>query len=77
MANECISVLPTLNHYQLSLLYLKQLDKIREKKQFNKFQKLITNLYECFQNVVNTKSDQRENLQETKEKIENLFLGFS
>jgi hypothetical protein len=81
MANECILTIPNLNNYQLSLLYLKQLDKIRENNQmtlrFMKFQNLLTNLYECFQNVVNTKSVKRENLRVTKEKIENLFLGFS
>jgi len=79
--NECIMAIPYLNNYQLSLLYLKQLDKIRVNMQINirfiKFQKLITNLYECFQNVLNTKSIQRENLNLTKEKVENLFLGFS
>ena len=81
MANECILTIPNLNNYQLSLLYLKQLDKIMENKQisvqFIKFQKLINNLYVCFQNIMNTKSDKIENLRDTKEKIENLFLGFS
>ena len=77
MANECILSIPNLNHYQLCLLYLKQLNKIRENRQFNKFQKLMNHLYECFQKVIHAKSNQRENLRETKEKIENLFLGFS
>ena len=68
MRNECIQ---NLNNYQLSLLYLKQLDKIME--QSNQYS-LIEKVRECFQKVVFSKHDKRENLRETKEKIEHLFL---
>ena len=65
MRNEGIQ---NLNNYQLSLLYLKQLDKIS-----NQYS-LIEKVRECFQKVVFSEPRKRENLRETKEKIENLFL---
>jgi len=72
---EIMRIIPTLNNYQLSLLYLKQLDKIMEETNHYQYQyPLIEKVRECFQNVVFAEPRKREKLQETKEKIENLFL---
>jgi hypothetical protein len=72
---EIMTIIPTLNNYQLSLLYLKQLDKIMEETNHNQYQyPFIEKVRECFQNVVFAEPRKREKLQETKEKIENLFL---
>ena len=68
MRNEGIQ---NLNNYQLSLLYLNQLDKIMEKSNEYSF---IEKVRECFQKVVFSENDKRENLRETKKKIEHLFL---
>jgi predicted ATP-dependent protease len=75
MRNECIMIMPNINNYQLSLLYLKQIDKIMEETNHYQYQyPLIEKVRECFQNVVFADHKKREKLQETKEKIENLFL---
>ena len=75
MINECIMIMPNINNYQLSLLYLKQIDKIMEETNHYQYQyALIEKVRECFQNVVFADHKKREKLQETKEKIENLFL---
>lgn len=72
---EYITIIPTLNNYQLSLLYLKQLDKIMEKLlNHPDSYPFIEKVRECFQNVVSSDDKKREKLQETREKIENLFL---
>lgn len=70
---EIMTIIPTLNNYQLSLLYLKQLDKIMEETNHYQYP-LIEKVQECFQNVVFAEPKKREKLQETREKIENLFL---
>jgi len=68
---EIMTIISNISNYQLSLLYLKQLDKIMEK--FNQYP-FIEKVQECFRNVVFSEPRKRENLRETKKKIENLFL---
>jgi hypothetical protein len=66
----------TLSNYQLSRLYLKEIDKISY-KQNKKSIKLIERVKEFFQNVLNSPTSTRETLEQTRDKIMDLFLGLS
>ena len=80
IAKDCLeNTLQNINNYQLCLLYLKQLDKIIGKP----FLKDEMNIYKypfikkveaIFKEVICSTNQKREKIQDTKEKIEGLFL---
>lgn len=80
IAKDCLeNTLQNINNYQLCLLYLKQLDKIIGKP----FLKDEMNIYKypfikkveaIFKEVICSTNQKREKIQDTKEKIEDLFL---
>lgn len=78
IAKDCLeNTLQNLNNYQLCLLYLKQLDKIIGKpflKDEMKKYPFIKKVEEIFKKVVGSTNQKREKIQDTKEKIEGLFL---
>ena len=80
ITQDCLqNTLQNINNYQLCLLYLKQLDKIIEnpflKDKMNNYKyPFIKKVEEIFKKVVGSTNQKREKIQDTREKIEGLFL---